>query len=593
MKLHYAAMAGPHAVSAAWLRWGALLLFVLLCSGFIINFAVGDFPDEVAHLGYVTDVVGRGFPDYASGTMFGSGKFNYLPHPALYYIFAGWAYHLLPDFPGSVVTGVRSINLLVSLVTLQCYLLGARAAGMSAAAALFGLLFIVSVPMFVVLSASVNNDPLSILGCAMTTVGLILLQQHVPSRLAWPIAVCGGLIAILSKGTGALTVACLGAAWLLVPRCKVISSGTRVRRADWIWMIIAVLVVMAYYGYVLHRYGRLFPAPQGDPSGWFRTEHPQAPRWSLWVHLQQFFAVNVASFSTPYGHVPIPDLPWRANAVKLLLASYPAFAALALLRERALMTPRYRLVVTFLLAQVTFICLYFIAVRLLHMATGYPGAIQARYLFGFLPSMAVVYGIGYSHLGVAWLRRLVLVFAAACVGALLYDAYSTFSLRPTIEQTRGQSNFGELTGDRSFAQKVMLPSSARVRKIELKFATFARINSAPLVLTVLADDGAKLASVAVSAATAGDNAWCAFRFDHLKLDGGRRYTLRLTSPEARPGNAITWWAAAAVPDRPPFLGTPFGPPEPDQYIVKEGAVVDGQPTAAAFTYRISMDYRWP
>ena len=91
------------------------------------------------------------------------------------------------------------------------------------------------------------------------------------------------------------------------------------------------------------------------------------------------------------------------------------------------------------------------------------------------------------------------------------------------------------------------------------------------------------------AATIPDNSWVSFPLGGIDLVASRSYQLRLTSPDATPGNAITWWAAPSTHEVSRFAGTMRGTQDDASSRLRGSAVVDGRPLDAAFAFRLVLD----
>lgn len=78
-------------------------------------------------------------------------------------------------------------------------------------------------------------------------------------------------------------------------------------------------------------------------------------------------------------------------------------------------------------------------------------------------------------------------------------------------------------------------------RIDLKLATFDRINTGYGVFELLDDSGNKCVTIPFDLATVEDNLWRSFRFGPIPSKPGSRWTLKLSCPRSNPGNAITIW----------------------------------------------------
>jgi len=81
--------------------------------------------------------------------------------------------------------------------------------------------------------------------------------------------------------------------------------------------------------------------------------------------------------------------------------------------------------------------------------------------------------------------------------------------------------------------------------VDIKFATFARANTGPVIfhLRVSPDAAEDLFTTTIEAADVEDNAYYSFEFPSLADSAGRTLYFCLEAPQAEPGNAITIWGA--------------------------------------------------
>jgi hypothetical protein len=130
--------------------------------------------------------------------------------------------------------------------------------------------------------------------------------------------------------------------------------------------------------------------------------------------------------------------------------------------------------------------------------------------------------------------------------------------------------FGELTTKRVFEQSFKA-KGPKLSEVDLFLSTFARDNNKKIQLEVLTKDHKQLFATTRSARLIKDNAWEIFKLPNIKIQTGKSYLIRLTSPESLTGNAITWWASA-------------------KKVFKNGfAIVDGKQQNSDFTFRLKFE----
>jgi glycosyltransferase involved in cell wall biosynthesis len=78
-------------------------------------------------------------------------------------------------------------------------------------------------------------------------------------------------------------------------------------------------------------------------------------------------------------------------------------------------------------------------------------------------------------------------------------------------------------------------------RIDLKLATFNRVNTGYGVFEILDTSGTERVSIPFDLATVEDNLWRSFRFGPLPSIPGSRWSFKLSCPRSYPGNAITIW----------------------------------------------------
>ena len=568
-----------------------ILSFFILCAGFYSTYELGAFPDETAHLGYVLNVIDHGFPDYKAGLDPKAAKIqklNYLKHPALYYVIVGKA---LPFWRGDEMEGhkrFRLANVFFSSLTLMVIYFSIRRLGLDPWSTWMGMAFVLNIPMFVVLSASINNDPLMIFGCALVTFSVVELTRRERPLLGLIPFLLGFVITFLTKATGALAVAIIASYFLVFDRKATLGFYSSPPRAGIITAIVLMLVIL-YYLTVYINFGGFFPTPQGAPRDWYAALNPDAVRWSLIEHLTRFVEFNYLSLVKLYGHDNFPDLIAREFTLKGI------FLVFLILLMRAIFSARrqgkYKAVTFgFYISFVIFMVIYFLTIRNNHLSTGYPGAMQARYFFGFLPAAAIILAIGCDGIKSTVLRSALLVHFLSGQVFSFYPAYAKLADDYGVGQTQANVNFGEILADRRFEQSFVAKDNT-IYKVELLLATYIRTNTGNLTLQLIDGSNSVMASSNIKASELSDNSWAALGFgeDGVAVKPGARYLLRLIATGSKPGNAITWWAAARQDDKAgsPFIGTPYGPPDPtEDYFVQGEALVDGTAVAADFAFKI-------
>lgn len=400
---------------------GLVLVAILVLSAiFSFNFKANSFPDELAHLGYVADVATQGFPDYREGLVVGSKSKNYLQHPPLYYMFVGAEYRLIGGEPRPAVFLLRTTNWLFLAAFFACIAASLREFDLGALDTVFAFLVVASIPMVPALGGAISNDPLSFMGCALFFWGL--LRWHLERRFALDLMLIGGVVAALSKATSASVIVCLALAYICLFWKETFLRLRHLSPADMVKILTAIGLVGVFYASMYLTYGRFFPRAGNGPAVNFALRNPDAPRRDLLQMIYFFIAGNVDSLQRAYGHVRFSDLGFRDNVLRCMLGAAMLCGVFGLYRNWSQDRRTARLMLSVLLGSAVFLSIYFINTYLRHVATGYPGGIQARYGFGLLPAFALVATLGYSKIGNRYVRSGLVGLAAVPFLALFFTA---------------------------------------------------------------------------------------------------------------------------------------------------------------------------
>lgn len=569
------------------------LFYLILGVGYSQSYNPGFFPDEFAHMGYVVDVMKNHFPDYRNGIIFSSNKLNYLNHPALYYIIVGELASLLHSQDAFASVG-RYVNMIISLIIIimTCRML--YQSTHSRLATFVGGAFLLVIPMFVLLGSAVSNDQINVLGCTFVIYGVLgLMERHKDGQplTSYIIFICaGGIIASLSKATGSLAIVCLLASVALFNFSGLVKIIKKISLKQWLIIAASISIVVIYFICINRVYGGFYPAPQGTPAAWFFIEHPDAKRLAFSEFFDNFLNGNLVTLTIPYGHVYIFDSETRIFIVKAILIMLGVMAGCVLVNRSSKDNPFFNVTFSFVVAFFIFFAIYFFTIRDMHLKTGYSGAMQARYFFGFLPVGSLVIAKVVSWLNSKVIKGLVSALMIAGLIASLYPALVKLSERrmwqstPIIEQPLFNTSYGYLTKGRRFEQTMLAESNA-LKGVELMLATFARKNHGPLTLELVDSTGKTLAAKTVMMETLTDNAYAWFDLHGVKTVKNAKYTLRLTCGECTQDNAISWWAIKQEFEAPIFLLTRFGPGAGNRYSQGE-AYVDGVNVGGAYSFRL-------
>lgn len=569
------------------------LFYLMLGIGYSQSYNPGFFPDEFAHMGYIVDVLKNNFPDYREGLIFSSNKLNYLNHPALYYVIVGELAKLL-DLQDAFANVGRYLNMLISviIIALTCRMLYQTTK--SSLATFLGGAFLLVIPMFVLLGSAVSNDQINTLGCTLVIYGLLGLMEIDKEKkplTSWILCICaGGIIASLTKATGSLAIVCMLVSVAIFNFSRVIQLVKNLSVKQWLIIVASVAIVVVYFINVHKIYGGFYPAPQGTPATWFFVENPDAKRLAFSDFVGNFLNGNLVTLTIPYGHIYIADSESRIVVVKAILIVLTVMAGYVSIKKSSKKESYFVITSSLIVAFFIFFIIYLFTIRDMHLKTGYTGAMQARYFFGFLPVCSLVIAKVIAYLRSKIIKSVVAVLMVTGLITATYPATVKFlDLRmwqsvTIVEQPLFNTSYGYLTNGRRFEQSIMAETNS-LRGVELMLATFARQNHGPLTLALLDNSGKVIASQVVKMETLKDNAYAWFDLDGVKITHNQQYVLRLTCDECTPDNAVSWWAIKQEFEAPIFLLNRFGPGAGDKYP-KGTAYVDGVKVGGAYSFRL-------
>jgi hypothetical protein len=98
----------------------------------------------------------------------------------------------------------------------------------------------------------------------------------------------------------------------------------------------------------------------------------------------------------------------------------------------------------------------------------------------------------------------------------------------------------EITADVRVSQ-TFVASDNDLTEVQIFVGTYARVNTVPLVFTLSEGNGPALHTIRADPVAIYDNAYHPFIFDPIPDSRGKAYTVTISSPRAKPGNAFTVW----------------------------------------------------
>ncbi|QPC87986.1 hypothetical protein GA830_15425 [Mesorhizobium sp. NBSH29] len=339
---------------------------------------------------------------------------NRLNHPPLYYELAG-GIALLWDNP----LVVRMLNVFITGLSMLVTYRAAINVGLKTIPAGFALAVLASFPMFMLTGGAISNDPLSFLSVALFAWGV--LRWHLDLSHAIHLMALGGSIAALTKATAAAQVIFLSISYLLV---NWRTSYARFRTVTgWEWLVtgLALALVIAWFGYAYFWLGGFYPRSGPGPESGYANAHPDAVRWSVSEHLEKFWNSNRVTTERLYGHGKFFNDRARVQNFQALVGICAALIVASTIWPKN--RKQWAFVVPQVLAFLAFLVLFFTQIREMHLVYGYPGAMQARYWFGFVPVLAVIAAMGLQRLPIA-LQLCALALAVVAGVQLSIAAYT-------------------------------------------------------------------------------------------------------------------------------------------------------------------------
>lgn len=574
-----------------------LIIFAISAAFFAINLRTGIMPDEEEHFFWSNHFATTwGLPENTPQTYI----FGPIEHkPVLYYWLNGRIINLLGLFNANgnaLVTLVvlRLVSVFYSLLTVIVVYLSARELIESPWWRLFVVFCLTNTLMFIFLSGGVSYDNLTNLLSAASLYFLIRVLNKKPfytNSLGWLILTCiGSLVKITVLPLAFIS----GLAWLwfIFRERANIDFRPRWNLTLALLAIVAFVLVttnLSFHGWNLLTYHTLQPKcnqiltdeqclqdkliiraqtinlpkkltlldvyKQGypDPAEWFMDT------WSV-LMLRMVYGI--------FGHKAyIPD--FIMTVYRLL------FAWWLVVILRSFKKPTY--VTGALLISIVF----YTAVLLFknynsELTTGFKQiAIQGRYIFpviGPIYLLMTYYLASFPHTRLRRATTLVaiLVFLwGAWVSPLLTLVYNPIrEIKLPDISVKSELTLPEINGTTQVSQTFKSQCQGTIQNVELKFATFNRKNTHPvLIKLVQIATGQVIASQVQPSSSLRDNKWFAIPLPPLKNTLDQTYRITVTSPESLPGNAISLWASTG-----------------DAYKAGQ-AFLDGKPTGKDITFQ--------
>ena len=411
---------------------------------------VGHPPDELAHLGYINDVISSNglslLPDYAAGTILNSRDANYLTHPPLYYTMLGLVGRALSLDASDHVVVFRGISAGFMSAGFLFFILAARRWRIEWPVIVILTVALAAVPMFSYLAGSVNNDTLLYLGVAMALYGVstsgISEQNHVRTRSGGVAFLFAGTsIAVLTKATGIIFLLSFFIAYIALERRKLLSVLQE--RSVQLGIFSLFLLAGGYFLFAWVFFGALFPAPGGLYEGRV-VEDPM----SFLGYTGEFFRILWERLPIIMAHLNFKPIPERILPLFYLMVTLPPAAWLVVrLVPKLRRTDRGPIIIAdaVMIAVIPFILVHALVGFRGYLETGLLAGLQPRYYVYLLPLLWMLFFAisrpGFFRLsvtGVFGFAALVVFWASVpFIQVKQYEALFERSTPTVLSDTRG------------------------------------------------------------------------------------------------------------------------------------------------------------
>jgi hypothetical protein len=130
---------------------------------------------------------------------------------------------------------------------------------------------------------------------------------------------------------------------------------------------------------------------------------------------------------------------------------------------------------------------------------------------------------------------------------------------------------GELTKNHYFKQSFSVAHNSELKNVKLFLAAFARNNNGTLIFELFDNDDTAIYKSTYKISGISGNSWVHFEIPKVKLVKNKKYFIRITAPDSKKGNAITWWKSK------------------DNIYDNGDAIIDGTTVNGDFSFRIRID----
>ena len=381
-------------------------------------------PDELAHLAYIQHVHTHDeiMPNFKEMVMINNKSAgNYLSHPPLYYEIMNLVY----DKNYSIIKNVdnfRALNVIIFTLSflLILYL------GFSSKITLLGhfvyLSLISSIPMFAYLGGSITNDNLAILGGLIFIIGLKRILENNYSTLSYFILGFGIFISYFSKLTVAILIF-FSLVLLLVYLLKS-KQPIKITKFQFALLTLFALPILYYQFQIFTQYHALVPTfnhthpEQYLTSPFFVPEEYRTylSNYEWFLRMKQYFIEGWFGIHSHHSLIKNSVVEYSGILLLHILAVIALFVKCDENSKVYCILGKFGLVSFILLMVVQYIFSY-----KAHLASGYMGGLQPRYLLPFMFAFAIMASLFVERFRQYFVFNLLII--VICIHAIYSDFF--------------------------------------------------------------------------------------------------------------------------------------------------------------------------
>jgi len=388
------------------------------------NVRFGYPPDELAHLAYIQHVHTHDelMPDFENMVMLNNKSAgNYLSHPPLYYKIMNLVY----DKNYSIIKNVDNFRILNVIIFIAAFLL-ILYLGFSSQISLLGhfvyLSLISSIPMFAYLGGSITNDNLAILGGLIFILGLKRILENNYTTLSYFVLGFGIFISYFSKLTVAILIffsLALLFAYLLKSR-----QPFKVTKLQIAMLALFALPIIYYQFYIFTHFHALVPTfnhthpEQYLTSPFFIPEEHRSYLTSFewFLRMKQYFIEGWFGIHSHHSLIKNSILEYSGILFLHILALITLIIKCDENSKVYCMLGKIGLISFILLMVVQYIFSY-----KAHLASGYMGGLQPRYLLPFMFAFAIMASLFVERFKQYFLFNIFIILI--CIHAIYSDFF--------------------------------------------------------------------------------------------------------------------------------------------------------------------------